>query len=88
MSYNLTNYYDKVSSLQDTWLIYPIQRLVDTIASYVKVSNPIIEFNPLREATEREAAETRKLNTESDKMDIETGVYTPEEVRVNRGVDG
>jgi phage-related protein (TIGR01555 family) len=79
------SYYDKVSSDQDTWLFPPLKKLIDYIAVYTKVSDPKIEFNPLKEANEEQQAKIRKMNTESDKMDIETGVYTPEEVVERRG---
>ena len=78
-------YYDTISSAQDNWLFYILKKLVDIIGEYKKVKNPKIEFNPLEEANEKETAEIRKTNTESDKMDMEMGLYTAEEILERRG---
>jgi len=78
------NYYKSVRSEQTNWLIYPLRKLVNIVAGYLKVSEPKVRFNPLREADEKEKAEIRKLNSESDKIDIEQGIHTPEEILERR----
>lgn len=77
-------YYDDIRETQKNWLYYPLKTLVDRIAMYTKVSDPQIEFNPLKEESKKDKAETRKLNTESDKIDYEMGVATPEEITKRR----
>lgn len=49
---------------------------------------PDVFFNPLFLDTEKERAETKKLMAEADKIYMETGVLTNEEVRNNRFVGG
>jgi len=78
-------YYDTISTQQDNWLIYPLKQLVDTIAIYLNISNPVINFNPLEEANEEQQAKIRKLNTESDKMDMDMGVYDVDDILERRG---
>lgn len=45
-------------------------------------------FNPLEQKNEKEEAETRRINAETDRIYIEQGVYDPSEVRESRFSSG
>lgn len=83
-------YYDMVSSKQNTWLRPPLQYLVKLINLYLKVTkdDPIIEFNPIWEPTQKELIEMRDKQSQTDERYINTGVVSPEEVRSNRFENG
>jgi hypothetical protein len=78
-------YYDTVSSEQDTWLYPILKKLIDYIAIYTNVKDPKINFNPLRETNREQQAKVRKLNTESDQLDLEMNLYSPDEILERRG---
>jgi len=81
--FDIRSYYDMISTKQQTWLYYPMQRLVNTVASGLKLKteNYPIKFKPLWQLTEKEQADLQKTKAETYKLYIESGVYTPEEVR-------
>jgi len=81
-------YYDEIRNQQRIQMLKQVQRLVNlTMLSKLGPTNgKIIEdwsisFNPLEEPTEKEIAETRKLNSETDMNYINSGVLDPNEVR-------
>lgn len=78
---DLRNYYDVVTGQQEVKLERPLQLLVSIINNTVKVSGDVaIEFNSVWEPTPKETADIRKLNAETDKIYIDSGAVTPEEV--------
>lgn len=89
-------YYDRVSGYQGTQIKPPLERIIELIlrSKQGPTSGNVpddwtIEFNPLWQPTEKEQAETRKLMSETDKNNIEAGVYTGEEAATSRyGADG
>lgn len=89
-------YYDRVSGYQGTDIQPPLERVIELIL--LSKNGPTsgnvpdewsIEFNPLWQPTEKEQSETRKIMSETDKNNIESGVYSAEEAATNRyGADG
>jgi phage-related protein (TIGR01555 family) len=86
--FDMRNYYDMVSSVQENKLQRPLQMLVGFIAKVLKIADPIIEFNPLYQPTQKEMLEMRKLQADIDNIYLEKAVLTPEEVFTSRFVDG
>lgn len=89
---DMRNYYDDVSSDQEILLLPELQRLVNMIASYTypetrenEDGEPIeeysVEFNSLWEPTEKEKAEIRKINAETDNLNITNQIYSSDEAR-------
>lgn len=79
------NYYDSVAADRDNWLYPIIKKLVDIIAMSAGIENPIIKFNPLKEVNQEQQAKIRKMNTESDQLDLDMGLYMPEDILKRRG---
>lgn len=83
-------YYDSIASSQDD----KMRAQMLTLVKYVMLSKDgpfgseikdwSIEFNPLWQPTAKEAADTRKIQSETDIAYITTGVLTPVEVRESR----
>lgn len=84
-------FYDNIGSEQIERL-YPqqrrlltlIQKQQDSETKGKEIENWDIEYLPLWEQTEKEAAETRKSQAETDKMYIESGVLEADEVAISR----
>ena len=86
---DLTNYYDMVSSRQETQLQPQLQELVNLINLYTKVAKePQVVFNSLWEPTQTETQVMKKQQAETDKTYIDAGVLTAEEVRASRFENG
>lgn len=81
---DMRQYYDDVSTVQETWLEPPLQKLINRIAMAENVSNADFEFNSLWQLTEKEQAEVDKLNAETDQIYMDKGVVYNYEVRENR----
>ena len=84
---DMYQYYDMVRAKQQTELLPIIERLVHIISEWQKVPEPVIEFNPLEQMTEKEQAELeeKKANTEKTKQEtyqgyIDMGIMTPDVV--------
>lgn len=84
---DMYQYYDMVRAKQQTELLPIIERLVHIISEWQKVPEPVIEFNPLEQMTEKEQAELeeKKANTEKRKQEtyqgyIDMGIMTPDVV--------
>jgi len=82
---DMYQYYDMVRAKQQTELLPIIERLVHIISEWQRIPEPIIEFNPLEQMTEKEQAELeeKKANTEYRKMEtyqgyINMGIMSPE----------
>jgi phage-related protein (TIGR01555 family) len=78
------DYYDDVHNTQELWLRPRHQKLVNYIAGYVypnSTDDYTITYNSLWEPTEKEKAETNKINADSDALYIDRSVVTAEEVR-------
>jgi phage-related protein (TIGR01555 family) len=78
---DMINFYDHVTSLQGETLEHPINYLLSILNESMKiVDKPQVKFAPLKQMTEKELAEIRKLNADSDSIYIDTNVLTPEEI--------
>ena len=88
---DMTMYYDKIISMQTNIMQDP----VETLIRYVMLSNPSsftnnifadweLKFQELKELTEKEKAELRKTQAETDSTYISSGVLDPEEVALSR----
>lgn len=82
---DMYQYYDMVRAKQQTELLPILERLVHIISEWQRIPEPIIEFNPLEQMTEKEQAELeeKKANTEYRKMEtyqgyIDMGIMSPE----------
>ena len=88
---DMTMYYDKIISMQTNIMQEP----VETLIRYVMLSKPSsfssdifadweLKFQELKELTEKEKAELRKTQAETDSTYISSGVLDPEEVALSR----
>jgi hypothetical protein len=82
---------DRVKSAQEQTLLPRLERLVFLLLSSREgpTNGQVpdgwkIDFRPLRQMTEKEHAEIRKLTSDADSIDINAGVLTPEEVALSR----
>jgi phage-related protein (TIGR01555 family) len=88
--------YDRIAAQQTKKLQPVIERVIKLIMLVpdgpTKGQEPdkwSVKFNPLWQETEKEAAETRGIQANTDKIYIDTGVILPEEVAASRfGGDG
>ena len=85
---DMRNYYDGVRSSQTTDTYPMILRIVRIISQMQGIPEPYIKFMPLETMNEKEKAELEKLNADKDKIEaetfkiyIETGVLEYYEVR-------
>lgn len=86
-----TDWYDTVRSKQNTELTPVLMAIIKMICRQKsgKAKGEIpkglaIEYNPLMQLTEKEKLEGKKLQSDIDRTYVEIGVYTPEEVAINR----
>jgi hypothetical protein len=85
-------YYDMVASEQEEKVQPEVERLIGLIHGSSEYKGwkapegaPVeVIFNPLWQPTEKEIAETRKTQAETDSMYIDRGVLLPEEVSNSR----
>jgi phage-related protein (TIGR01555 family) len=84
-------WYDRVSAMQESELRGPVERLVDLAFKSPngpsKGSEPDgwqLTFTPLMQMSEKDAAETRKTQAETDSLYIGDGVVEPSEIRDSR----
>ena len=86
------DYYDGVKSYQEKTLRAPVTRIVDLLlaeASKTKDDQWSFEFSPLWQPSNKELAETRKTQADTDQIYISNGVLEPAEVALSRfGPDG
>jgi len=92
---NIRLYYDDVKEMQKDKLKPQLERLVSLVllakdyqkrfkSSAIKGEEWELKFNPLWQMTDKEVAEMRKLNAQSDDLYLEEGVLTQEEVAESR----
>ena len=77
-------WYDYVRSYQETFFRPNLTRIIDFVqlSLFGEVDPDItFEFEPLWSLSEKEEAETRKIEAETDALNIEMGSIAPEEVR-------
>lgn len=84
-------FYDSVKSLQISEIKPNIERLVKAlmvsrrgVTNGQELQDWRIEFNPLWQQTEKEKAETRRVQAEADSMYLDRGVLTAQEVADSR----
>ena len=86
------DYYDGVKSYQEKTLRAPVTNIIDLLlaeASKAKDDQWSFEFSPLWQPTNKELADTRKTQAETDQIYISNGVLEPSEVAISRfGPDG
>lgn len=83
-------FYDTVHSLQESLFRPNLKKTIDIIqlSEFGEIDPDIVfEFVPLHELSEKEEAETRKLEAETDQIYIDAGVVDPDEVRQNIATD-
>jgi phage-related protein (TIGR01555 family) len=85
---DMRNYYDKVRSRQQRLLKPMLLRIVQIISEWQGLSEPFIEFRPLKQMSEKEQAELEKLQADKDqvvattyKTYIDMGAMEPYEAR-------
>jgi hypothetical protein len=78
-----TNYWDGIRSMQTELYQPAIEQVARIVARSMGVSDEdwSIEFAELQTPTEQEKAATRKTTAETDALNIDRGVITPEEAR-------
>ncbi len=83
-------WYDEVSQLQSERIHSQTVQLCKLISLCKDFKNPLsndnvsVKFNPLWQLSEKETAEIRKINSETSKNEIESGVLASEEVAQSR----
>lgn len=85
---DMNNYYDMVRSLQISELQPVLLRLLRIISQWKNIDEPYIKFNPLETMNDKERAELERAKADTDKVEaetyksyIDTGVLEPYEVR-------
>ena len=86
------DYYDGVKAYQEKVLRAPVTRIIKLLLVEQKakgVDDWSFEFSPLWQPTDKELAETRKTQAETDQIYITNSVLEPSEVAISRfGPDG
>lgn len=80
-------FYDRVASDQPKILSKPITRVVRLMMQALRSTEPDhweIEYNPLWQETDGEKAATRKLVAETDVLNINAAIVSPEEIAASR----
>lgn len=80
-------WYNLLESDRETYLKPQIKRLLSVLWAEQEGGAPAewgITFRGLWEPTQKEQAEIRKMTSEADKIDIDSGILTPEEVALSR----
>jgi len=89
---DIRSFYDEIADYQVDQFEPNLERLLEIIATYIPYISPdrppVVKWRPLWEPSEKEAAETRKIQADADAIYIDKSVVTPEEVRENRFVNG
>lgn len=85
------DWYDKIAARQREQLQPILERIIELamICSQgptqgKEIENWAIEFKPLWQMSEKEEAEVRKIQAETDQVYIDSGVLAPEEVTLSR----
>ena len=87
------NFNSYVAGLQKSQLLPPLLQLMVIMNASLKVVDTseetlTINFNPLSKRDQKADAETREIQSRTDKNYMEAGVLSQEEVRKNRFVGG
>ena len=87
------NFNSYVAGLQKSQLLPPLLQLMVIMNASLKVvdvsdGSLTINFNPLSKRDQKADAETREIQSRTDKNYMEAGVLSQEEVRKNRFVGG
>lgn len=80
----LQNHYDNIATRQEQMFAEPMRRILRILQMDIfgTIDESIIfEFAPLSEKDERSAAETNKIQAETDAVNIQSGVISPQEAR-------
>ena len=89
---DLINYYDTVATEQRTDLKPQLMKLVSYINASKEIKKtvqvPVVVFNKLQQLTEKEEAEIKKVNADTDHIYLLDDVVSNEEVREARFVNG
>lgn len=84
---DIRQYYDRIHAWQEGKLKPRLEYLTEIAIRILTGQPPMpfnIEFNPLWQPTSLESANMRKVQSEIDKNEIETGVASPEEIAHSR----
>jgi len=84
------NYYDKVSSMQETILDAELKKLIGVIKGYISpntLEESDIIYNSLWEPTQKEKAEIDYIKAQTDALYITNGVILPDEIMKQRFPD-
>jgi phage-related protein (TIGR01555 family) len=88
---DIRSFYDRIKAMQETHLRPRIEYLLEIL--FLSSEGPTggempenwsISFNALYQETEQEKQETRKTTAETDRIYVDLGVISPEEVRKSR----
>jgi phage-related protein (TIGR01555 family) len=79
------NYFDDIRGYQKNELQKPIEAIINMVLldktfNLSPDTEFVLEFNPIDQPTQKEELEMRKINAETYKIDIESGVLSPSEV--------
>ena len=80
----LQNHYDNIATRQEQMFAEPMRRILRILQMDIfgTIDESIIfEFAPLSEKDERSAAETNKIQAETDAVNIQSGIISPQEAR-------
>lgn len=85
---DILQYYDRIKGVQRTKIARPLRRIANIISnepgSKSKGAKCKISFCPLWQMTDKEKAEIYSLNSNADKVNIDSGVLDPVEVAMSR----
>ena len=83
--HDMKNYSKKIRSLQKLSISPAIYNLDECLIRSALGSRPpevFYEWSPLEQMNEKERAEIGKLNADTAKVYVETGIFTPQEIRI------
>ena len=85
-NHELDNWYNYLMTYQTNYLKEKILQAYKMIAEELNIdfSKADLEFPPLYQTDEKEQADIRKLNADTDAIYIDRGVYSPEQVAESR----
>lgn len=80
------NYFNRIHSMQEKDLRKYLNRFMSTVNLAVKMLEeiPRYSFNDLREQSDKEKAETKNIQAQTDQIYLQENVVTPEEVAYSR----
>jgi phage-related protein (TIGR01555 family) len=84
---DMETWYDTVATYQEKKIRRPLRRLLQIVMRACRVQEPAkwsIKFLPLRQLSDKELAEARSVQSNTDVAYVSAGILMPEEIRASR----